>query len=375
MAEFYLGLMSGTSMDAVDAALVDFSSLPPRLLATHSIPMPDHLREALLRLAAEHTPHPLQCLGELDHHLGCLFARAVNELLAQAGVAADAVQAIGSHGQTLYHQPHGMVPFTLQLADPNIIAERTDITTVADFRRRDMAAGGQGAPLVPAFHAAMLRQPGVDRVILNIGGMANITLLPAAADTPVSGFDTGPGNALLDGWAERHLGTRYDTDGEWGAAGQVLPGLLQALLAEPYFRQAPPKSTGRELFNLAWLERHLRGGENTADVQATLAELTAVSAAMAILSHSPETMEVLVCGGGARNGHLMARLRAHLPHCRVSDTRQYGLDPQWVEAMAFAWLARQSLLGRPGNLPAVTGATRPVVLGAIYPGQRWSMGR
>lgn len=369
MPELYIGLMSGTSMDGVDAVLVAFDEERPRLLASHSAPMPESLREALLRLAGNHSPHPLQCFGELDHRLGQLFADASLALLEAAGMAPEAVTAIGSHGQTLYHQPLGDAPFSLQIGDPNIIAERTGITTVADFRRRDMAAGGQGAPLVPAFHAEVFAA-GHTRVVLNLGGIANITVLPGAAAAPVTGFDTGPGNVLLDGWAQRHLGVPLDRDGAWARSGRVDPPLLDRLLGDPYFQVPPPKSTGREVFNGEWLERQLQqAGRHLApeDVQATLVELTAASVADAVWRHASGTRELLVCGGGAHNGAVLARLGHHLPDCTVTSTASHGIDPDWVEALAFAWLARRTLQGRPGNLPAVTGARHPVVLGGVFP--------
>jgi Predicted molecular chaperone distantly related to HSP70-fold metalloproteases len=361
----YIGLMSGTSLDGVDALLVDFSSAQPRAVSSHHQPYPTEIRAALLELS--HASHPeLHQLAQMDVQLGELYAQAVNTLLDRAGIAAATIQAIGSHGQTVRHHPHGPHPYTLQLGDPNVIAERTGITTVADFRRRDIAAGGQGAPLVPAFHAAQFHHPGYMRVVVNLGGMANITVLPANGNAPVIGFDTGPGNVLLDGWAQRHRGSTYDADGAWAAAGTRLPALLQRLLAEPYFTQAPPKSTGRERFNLPWLETRLEGAEDPQDVQATLLELTALSVSQAINGHAGAAQEVLVCGGGAYNRALLQRLAHHLAPRTVLSTARYGVEPQAVEAMAFAWLAQQTLHGKPGNLPTVTGARRPVVLGGIY---------
>lgn len=363
--EWYVGLISGTSMDAVDAVAVDLSGTTAQLLASRSHPIADELREALLRLIGNRSPHPLQCLGELDRLLGELFADATLTLLSSAGLTSAQIRAIGSHGQTVYHQPGGTAPFTLQIGDPNVIAERTGITTIADFRRRDMAAGGQGAPLAPAFHAARLRQDNEARAVLNLGGIANVTYLPT--DGTAIGFDTGPANVLLDGWARRHLGRPYDAGGEWGAGGRVIPWLLARLLDEPYFSLSPPKSTGRELFDLAWLEARLGDPAPPQDVQATLAELTAVSVATAIREHAPATRRLLVCGGGVHNRQVMNRLGALLPGVPVESTARYGVDPDWMEAIAFAWLAQRTLAGRPGNLPAVTGAGRPVVLGGIYP--------
>jgi anhydro-N-acetylmuramic acid kinase len=280
-----------------------------------------------------------------------------------------AVKAIGSHGLTVRHQASGAYPFSLQIGDPNRIAHITGITTVADFRRRDVAAGGQGAPLVPVFHAAAFRSAEENRVVLNLGGIANITVLPADPASPVIGFDAGPGNGLLDFWMQRHKGQNYDTGGAWAARGRVIPDLLRALRDEPYFSLPPPKSTGKELFNPSWLGGKIRDFAATepVDVQATLAELTALSVAEAIGQYASETRRLLVCGGGTHNADLLGRLRL-LVGCPVESTEKFGIAPDWVEAMAFAWLARQTLLGQPGNLMEVTGANTPVVLGGIYPG-------
>lgn len=368
MPELFIGLMSGTSMDAVDAVLVDFAPPTPHLLSTHHAPLPDEVREPLLRLIAGQSPHPLQCLGELDHILGGLFADAALTALSDAEITSDQVSAIGSHGQTVFHRPEGPNPFTIQIADPNVIAEQSGITTIADFRRRDIAAGGQGAPLVPAFHAAMLHSTEENRIVVNIGGMANVTLLPIAG--PVSGFDTGPGNVLLDFWASRHLNTLMDNGGNWAAKGNVSKDLLGRMLSEPFFSRRPPKSTGRELFNTVWLEKQLAGfALQPEDVQATLGELTAQSIAEAIQQYQPDTYRVLVCGGGVHNTYLMTRLAEALPGCIVESTAKHGISPDWMEAMAFAWLAKQTLAGLAGNVPQVTGARKPVVLGGIYLGR------
>lgn len=364
----YIGLMSGTSLDGVDALLVDFAAASPVIRASHHQPYPTALRSALLELSHASRPE-LHGLAQLDVMLGELYAAAVQTLLTKTGADAGTIAAIGSHGQTIRHHPHGPHPYTWQLGDPNIIAERTGITTVADFRRRDIAAGGQGAPLVPAFHAALFRHAERTRVILNLGGIANITVLPQDTSQAVTGFDTGPANVLLDGWTARHCGTAYDAGGRWAGGGTVLPDLLEQLLGDSYFTQAPPKSTGRERFNLEWLEAQLKGMEDPQDVQATLLELTARSVAQAIASHAASAKEVLVCGGGAGNDVLMRRLAFHLAPRAVHSTAVYGVEPQAVEAMAFAWLARQTLHGAPGNLPAVTGARHPVVLGGIYRGR------
>ncbi|GBE10022.1 anhydro-N-acetylmuramic acid kinase [bacterium BMS3Bbin12] len=370
MPEYYIGLMSGTSMDAIDAALVDLEHAPA-LLATHRRVLPEDLRRDLRALAEGGIAQELECYGRLDATLGELFAEAARAVLREAGLGPDRVRAIGSHGQTVRHRPDGPHPFSLQIGDPNLIAERSGVTTVADFRRRDLAAGGQGAPLVPAFHDLVFRSPGEDRVVLNLGGIANVTCLPRTPDAPVTGFDTGPGNMLMDAWCMRHLGQPYDRDGAWAARGRVLETLLAAWLEEPFFARPPPKSTGREHFHLAWLEQTLTAIGSTPaapeDVQATLCELTAASIARAVRQYAPATRRLLVCGGGAANRTLLERLRHRLPGCTVESTAAHGLDPQWVEAAAFAWLAQRTLAGAPGNLPAVTGARHPVILGAIYP--------
>ena len=364
--EFYVGLMSGTSLDGIDAALVRFEGEHPFLDASHYHPFPAALRERLLALILSPSVD-WGVLGQLDAELGELFAACVNCLLERHPPAAP-VQAIGSHGLTVRHQTSGPHPFSLQIGDPNRIVQATGIATVADFRRRDMAAGGQGAPLAPAFHAAVFRSAAEKRVVLNLGGIANITVLPADPAQPVFGFDTGPANGLLDCWMQRHMGRTYDTGGAWAAQGRVLSDLLQALLDEPYFSLPPPKSTGKELFNPGWLDGKLRdfAAASPVDVQATLAELTAFSAAQAIRQYAADTRRLLVCGGGAHNADLLRRLRSHLA-CPVESTESLGVAPDWVEAMAFAWLARRTLRGQPGNLQEVTGATAPVVLGGIYP--------
>ncbi|GHE44564.1 anhydro-N-acetylmuramic acid kinase [Vulcaniibacterium thermophilum] len=367
----YLGLMSGTSADGIDAALVAFAADGAcRLLAGRTFPWDAATRAQLLALGQGGHVDSLDEIGTLDVAIGEAFAQAALRLLAQAGVAREAVRAIGSHGQTIRHRPHGAAhdgrhPFTWQLGDAHVIAERTGIATVADFRRRDVAAGGHGAPLVPAFHAALLHDAGEDRAVLNLGGIANFTLLPAHGE--VRGFDTGPANALLDAWCVRHLGHPYDKDGAFAAEGLVDAALLVRLLDDPWFAKAPPKSTGREHFHLDWLEARLRGDERPQDVQATLLELTAVSVADALRRTQPQTRRVIACGGGVRNPQLMRRLAAHLDGIALDSSAPYGLDPDFVEAMAFAWLARQCLLGRPGNLASVTGAAGPRVLGVVHP--------
>lgn len=365
MPDLYIGLMSGTSMDAVDAVLADFSSDPPKLLHTHSQPIPAELRDALLSLSTAGGINELERTLQLNIRLGRRFATATQDLLSKSGVMAQHIRAIGCHGQTLRHQPAGPEPYSLQIGHPALIAECTGITTVADFRSRDIAAGGQGAPLVPAFHAAVFRSAHTDRVIVNIGGIANITILPHG-HSPVSGFDTGPGNILMDAWAWQQWGERLDQDGQRAAQGSVHQGLLATLLSDPYFALPPPKSTGREYFNPDWLAHKLSRHDSLSaeDIQATLSALTATSIAQAIACYAPQTQEVLVCGGGVHNMTLLAGLRAQL--INVESTAVHGFEPGWVEALAFAWLAKQTLEAKPGNLPSVTGARHAVILGGIY---------
>lgn len=368
MAELYIGLMSGTSVDSIDAVLVQFEEPPsakPNILAALGHPITPQLREAILALCAP-GPSELDRAGQLDRQLGQVFADACQAVLAEAGVDAKDVTAIGSHGQTVRHRPPGSVtmPFTLQLGDPNTIVAQTGITTVADFRRRDMALGGHGAPLMPAFHQAAFATDN-DRAVVNIGGMANITEL--AADGGVRGYDTGPGNALLDYWIGLHQGQPFDRDGAWAASGRVHAELLNRLMSDPYFAAEPPKSTGRETFNASWLEQACVGLELLpADVQATLSEVTAASIAAAVGAFAAGG-ELLICGGGARNKDLLARLDRRLPTWSIACTGSYGIDADWLEAVGFAWLARQTLRGLPGNCPGVTGAREETILGGIYP--------
>lgn len=370
MPDIYLGLMSGTSMDAVDAVAVQFNQQTLQLLASHSTALPTELRERLSALCRGE-PHTMAEFAQLDIQLGRLFAYAACQLLEKYSRSSSPIKAIGSHGQTVWHISQGANRTSIQMGDPNIIAEQTGITTVADFRRRDIAAGGQGAPLVPAFHAAYFRTANENRVILNIGGIANITVLPRNRDKPVRGFDTGPGNTLLDMWANEQQRGRFDQDGGFAQQGTVRTDVLAKLMADSYFALAPPKSTGREYFNRHWLEKTV--GDLScypaADIQATLSELTAHTICDAIRTQAATTQRVLVCGGGIHNRDLVQRLRALLPAITIESTAVYGIDPQWVEAMAFAWLAKQTTENQPGNLPSVTGASRPCVLGAIYPGK------
>ncbi len=367
----FIGLMSGTSMDAVDAALVAFTGEKADLLEFHQRPLPEDLRADLLPACQPQVLLSLEEYGRLSIRIGRLFAEAARQLMNKAGIRADQITAIGSHGQTLLHRPRAADPFSLQIGDPSTIASLTGITTIADFRSPDLAAGGQGAPLTPAFHQAQFREDSVNRVVVNIGGIANITVLPADPHLPVTGFDTGPGNALLDNWAQKHLGLPFDKEGQWGASGTIHQALLHSLKQDPYFELPPPKSTGRDYFNLDWLARILNrmaAPPLPADVQASLARLTADTIAAAIERYSPATQEILVCGGGAYNPILIQALKAALHPRLVNSTARYGLPPNCIEAVAFAWLAKRRLEGLPGNLPSVTGAAKPLVLGAIYAG-------
>lgn len=365
-SELYLGLISGTSADGIDVALVRFAADGHcELTRGRTYRWETSLRTRLVALGQGGDATSLDELGMLDVQVAHAFADAARELLGEAGIAPTQVRALGSHGQTVRHRPQSEFPFTWQLGDGNAIAERSGIATVADFRRRDVAAGGHGAPLVPAFHAALLRSDTEDRAVLNLGGIANFTLLPTAG--AVRGFDTGPANALLDAWCERHTGAAFDAGGAFAAHGGVDQALLARLLDEAWFALPPPKSSGREQFHLDWLQSRLRGGERVQDVQATLLELSATTIAIALRSQQPATKRVLVCGGGVHNPVLLARITALLPEAVVESTALHGLDPDFVEAMAFAWLARETLAGRPGNLPAVTGASGPRVLGVVYP--------
>lgn len=363
----YLGLMSGTSMDGVDAAVCEFRDQRlVRLRGTHTLPYPAPLRERLLQLVNQPTA-PLADLCALDAQIADVFAQAALATLEKSGCSAAQIHAIGSHGQTVFHTP----PVTLQLGDPNRIAAQTGITTVADFRRRDLALGGQGAPLVPAFHQAQFAVADEARAVVNIGGIANLTYLPGS-DEGVLGFDTGPGNGLMDEWTAEKLHQLYDENGAWAQSGQIHDELLAALLAQPYFARRPPKSTGRGDFNLMQCRALFPTLDalKPVDVQRSFCELTARSIADAVTQHAPRAQRVLLCGGGVRNNFLVQRMTALLPRQILEPTDAYGLDAQWVEAAAFAWLAMRTLSGLPGNLPAVTGASAPAILGGIYAGKR-----
>ncbi|MGH6635985.1 MAG: anhydro-N-acetylmuramic acid kinase [Gammaproteobacteria bacterium] len=365
----FIGLMSGTSMDAIDAALVELEGNKTRLINYLEVPFPSDLQQALATFRTVNARVSLNTFSQLHVRLGKLFAEAALQVLKQAAIRRDEVTAIGSHGQTIYHQPHPPFPCSVQIGDPNTIAQATGITTVADFRGMDIAAGGQGAPLTPAFHQAHFHNPSIDRVVLNIGGIANITVLPADAIKPVLGFDVGPGNALLDDWARLHLGTPMDEDGRWSKKGRPHQDVLRNMLRDPFFHASAPKSTGREYFNLDWLSSVLGQTDShlsPEDIQATLVSLTCRAIRIATTKYASSAGELLVCGGGAHNPVLMQELAASLPEVKIAATSESGLPPSSVEAVAFAWLAMQRITGKPGNLPSVTGAERAVVLGAVY---------
>lgn len=364
-SDIYIGLMSGTSIDSIDVVAARFTEHPIELLASLSYPIPEKVRSNILTLCSP-GGDSVQLLAETDLQMGRLFAEAACTLMASLSLDISQITAIGSHGQTVRHSPPETgSAFTVQIGDPNIIAVHSGCPVVADFRRKDMALGGQGAPLVPAFHHQLFSHDHLNRVIVNIGGMANITVLPASG--VCYGYDTGPGNVLLDAWILKHLNKSYDENGQWCASGQVCTPLLLQLKAHPFFSQTAPKSTGREAFNLSWLEQELIGHSLPAeDVQATLLALTAESISDEILGLTPKTDEIYLCGGGAFNPVLVSQLESLLHPAIVSSTKVLGLDPCWVEAAAFAWLAKQRMEQLPGNLPEVTGASSKTVLGGLY---------
>jgi anhydro-N-acetylmuramic acid kinase len=367
MAEYYIGLMSGTSLDGVDGVLADCGASSTRVLHHAYRPFPAELAAELLALNRS-GPDELHRAALAANALVRIYASVVSELLQASGVPAGAIAAIGAHGQTVRHRPGAFdgTGYTLQLNNPALLAELSRITVVADFRSRDVAAGGQGAPLVPAFHRALFGRPGQTVAVLNLGGMSNLSIL---RDDAVLGFDCGPGNALLDAWCRQHTGQPYDDQGRWGAGGSVQQELLASLLQEPFFDQPPPKSTGRDLFHPGWLQERLErhAALRPVDVQATLSELTARSCATELQRHAPGCRRLIVCGGGAFNTQLMQRLRALLPGVAVVASDAEGLPPLQVEAAAFAWLARKTLQRETGSLESVTGARGARVLGAIYP--------
>ena len=362
--------MSGTSLDGVDAVLADFSTSRPDVLGHCSIEMPDTLRQELLALNSS-GGNELHRAALAANALARLYAQAVDTLLTQCAQPASAVRAIGAHGQTVRHRPHEFdgTGYTLQLNQPALLAELTAIEVVADFRSRDVAAGGQGAPLVPPFHQAFFGKSDASTAVLNIGGISNISILNPFAAHPVVGFDCGPGNALMDAWCKAHTGALFDDAGQWASGGKVHTALLQHMQQETFFAQPAPKSTGRDLFNGAWLNQHLAALHHIAaqDVQATLTALTAWACSSSLLQAAPDCQQLIVCGGGALNAHLMQRIAQGLPQCNVASSASHGLPPLQVEATAFAWLAKQTIERQPASLPAVTGAHGARILGAIYP--------
>lgn len=369
MGECYIGLMSGTSMDGIDAALVEFNNENIKLISHHSHAIPDDLRQKLLSLALNNATANIDLLGETHAELGHVFADAALELLNKSSWNACDIKAIGSHGQTIRHQPNSHYPFSLQIADANRISYRTNITTVTDFRGKDIAAGGQGAPLAPAFHKAVFSSNKEDRGVLNIGGIANVTFLSSNPQQASFGFDTGPGNMLMDAWIKRHHNKNFDADGNWAKSAQPNSQLLQKLMADEYLTKTPPKSTGREYYNLEWLDRQMGefGTLDPAAVQATLAQFTAASIQQSITEYLPSIRTLIICGGGSHNTYLFSLLKKLLPEIHVCSSADYGIDPDWVEAMAFAWLAKQTLEHKAVELTDITGANKNVILGAIYP--------
>lgn len=357
---YYIGIMSGTSLDGIDLVLASFAP-QPKLICTVLQPFPDNLKQQLQQLC-QPGDNEIELLGQVEQHLASCYADGVKTLLAQSGLAASAIAAIGCHGQTIRHRPDVSLPFTYQIGDMHKLAMLCQIPVIADFRRKDMAYGGQGAPLVPAFHHAIFASKATPRAVVNIGGIANVTLL--LPDNPVSGFDTGPGNALLDNWVMQCLAKPYDHHGQFCQQGQVIPELLASMLADPYFARPGPKSTGREYFNLRWLQQFQPEQYHAADVQRTLCRLTAQSIADSLQSSALQ--QVFVCGGGVYNPVLMADITLLLPDCTISSTSELGVEPDWVEALAFAWLAWAYQHQVPGNLPEVTGASKSCVLGVAY---------
>jgi len=373
MPEFYIGLMSGTSLDGADGVLADFSGSGAQVLASATRAFDAGFRQELLALNSP-SDNELHRGALAANQIAMVYADVVADLLLQArqrNIEKIQIRAIGAHGQTVRHKPGSNVAtrYTLQLNNPALLAELSGIDVVADLRSRDVAAGGQGAPLVPAFHHHVFSQPETTVAVLNIGGIANLSVLPADASLPMLGFDCGPGNALMDAWCQRHTGQAFDASGNWAAGGQCIPDLLQQLKDEPYFSQIPPKSTGRDLFSQTWLARKLQNFATAQpqDIQATLTELTARACAESVECYAKNSNLLIVCGGGAFNQHLLHRMQVHLPTHQVSTSERFGLPPMQVEAAAFAWLARQTIHRLPGNQPSVTGAAGPRILGAIYP--------
>lgn len=365
--DLYIGLMSGTSLDGIDAALVSFENNTPSVIEAICLPLSSNIKNEIKSLINP-SDNEINRLMALDVQLGQQFADAANQLINKTKVKKENIIAIGSHGQTIRHLPTAAFPSTLQIADANVIAEETGITTVADFRRKDMAAGGQGAPLVPAFHEKIFRDNKKNRVILNLGGIANITLLPADKNKTAIGFDTGTANTLMNHWVQQHQNKAYDKNGKWAASGTINEDFLKELLNDGYFKLTPPKSTGTEYFNSAWLTKKLSQFPFLAaeDVQATLAAFSATTIIDAIKAYSNNLEEIIVCGGGVHNDFLLQQLKLGLPNIEINSSAKYGLDPDYIEATAFAWLAKQTLEHKTGNLPEVTGSKRKVILGGIY---------
>lgn len=365
--DLYIGLMSGTSLDGIDAVLVRFENEQVAVIESICSPLSSNIKDEIKSLINP-TENEINRLIALDVQLANIFSGTVKQLLDKANIKKEQISAIGSHGQTIRHLPTSDFPSTLQIGDANIIAETSGITTVADFRRRDMAAGGQGAPLVPAFHKQIFRHKKKNRVILNLGGIANITILPADKNKPATGFDTGPANTLMNHWIQQQENKNYDESGIWAKSGDINEDFLKELLIDEYFKLMPPKSTGTEYFNPAWLSKKLSEFPFLAakDVQASLAAFTATTISAAINEHASETEEIIICGGGVHNDYLIKLLKQCLPNIDINSSVNYGVDPDYVEATAFAWLAKQTMEHKPGNLPEVTGAKQKVILGGIY---------
>lgn len=370
MSEFYIGLMSGTSMDGIDAALVEFSNNKIKLVNSYSHNIPPTLKEKLICLSLNSADASIDMLGEADTELGLVFADAVNILLKNTNMNARQITAIGSHGQTIRHRPDLKNNFSMQIGDANRISYNTSILTVADFRRKDMAAGGEGAPLAPAFHQQVFYSAKENRAVLNIGGISNLTFLPKDKNQPSFGFDSGPGNGLMDAWIQQHQNQAFDEKGAWAASSIADDQLVNLLMQDNFISTAPPKSTGREHYNLHWLQQQLEKNNthlDTGTIQASLCQFTCNSIIYAIEKFLPNIDTLIVCGGGVHNENLMRQLSDKLISTKLASSEDYGVHPDWVEAIAFAWLARQTLNNKPGNLPAVTGAKQAMVLGAIYP--------
>lgn len=365
--DIYIGLMSGTSLDGIDAALVRFENDQATVVEALCSPLADNLKKEIKSLINP-GENEINRLMALDVQLGQAFSEVAKALIKKAKIKKENITAIGSHGQTIRHFPAAEHPSTLQIADPNVIAEATDITTVADFRRRDIAAGGQGAPLVPAFHEQIFRRATKNRVVLNLGGIANITILPADKNIPVTGFDTGPANTLINHWIQQQQNKNYDDAGKWAASGKINESFIDELLNDDYFNLTPPKSTGTEYFNATWLTKKLSKFSKLSDedIQASLTKLTAITICNAINSYSNNTDEVIVCGGGVHNNFLLQQLSECLADIEINSSAEYGLDPDYIEATAFAWLAKKTMEHKAGNLPDVTGARYQVILGGIY---------